>query len=122
MSSDGLFSMERPPGGKTLVVGASNAALECAGFLTGIGCDMSVVVRFAYPMVVTLETRGTGTRDTWRCAEGSPLHPRGGAGTPAARCTRQRGQRRRWCCFWFVGEASGDGTRSLYSFTCHLFN
>ena len=66
MSPDGLFSMETPPGGKTLVVGASYVALECAGFLTGFGCDTSVVVRFAYPMVVRLEPRSTGTGDTWR--------------------------------------------------------
>jgi len=44
VSSDDLFSMETPPG-KTLVVGASYVALECAGFLTGIGCDTTVMVR-----------------------------------------------------------------------------
>lgn len=31
--------------GKTLVVGASYVALECAGFLAGIGLDVTVMVR-----------------------------------------------------------------------------
>jgi thioredoxin reductase (NADPH) len=30
--------------GKTLVVGASYVALECAGFLTGLGYDATVMV------------------------------------------------------------------------------
>lgn len=34
ITSDDLFSLARAPG-KTLVVGASYVALECAGFLTG---------------------------------------------------------------------------------------
>eukprot|EP00469_Lotharella_globosa_P000128 CAMPEP_0167805518 /NCGR_PEP_ID=MMETSP0111_2-20121227/21226_1 /TAXON_ID=91324 /ORGANISM="Lotharella globosa, Strain CCCM811" /LENGTH=746 /DNA_ID=CAMNT_0007702687 /DNA_START=63 /DNA_END=2303 /DNA_ORIENTATION=- len=44
ISSDDIFSMEKPPG-KTLVVGASYVALECAGFLTGLGYDTTVMVR-----------------------------------------------------------------------------
>ena len=36
--------MTKPPG-KTLVVGASYVALECAGFLTGLGYPTSVMVR-----------------------------------------------------------------------------
>lgn len=36
--------MRKPPG-KTLVVGGSYVALECAGFLNGLGYDTSVLVR-----------------------------------------------------------------------------
>ena len=42
--SDDLFSMTTPPG-RTLVVGASYVALECAGFLAGVGFDVSCMVR-----------------------------------------------------------------------------
>jgi len=31
--------------GKTLIVGASYVALECAGFLAGLGYDVTVMVR-----------------------------------------------------------------------------
>lgn len=44
ITSDDIFSLERAPG-KTLVVGASYIALECGGFLTGLGYDVSVMVR-----------------------------------------------------------------------------
>jgi thioredoxin reductase (NADPH) len=44
ITSDDLFSLERTPG-KTLVVGASYIALECAGLLTGLGFDTHVAVR-----------------------------------------------------------------------------
>ncbi|XP_075430704.1 thioredoxin reductase 3 [Ascaphus truei] len=44
ITSDDLFSMSWCPG-KTLVVGASYVALECAGFLAGIGLDVTVMVR-----------------------------------------------------------------------------
>ena len=44
ISSDDLFWRTKSPG-KTLVVGASYVALECAGFLTAIGCKTSVLVR-----------------------------------------------------------------------------
>lgn len=44
ISSDDLFSKTTPPG-KTLVVGASYVALECAGFLRGLGYDVTVMVR-----------------------------------------------------------------------------
>jgi len=39
-----MFSLKRAPG-KTLVVGASYVALECAGFLTAFGYDTTVMVR-----------------------------------------------------------------------------
>lgn len=44
ITSDDLFSLPYNPG-KTLVVGASYVALECAGFLNGLGNDVSVLVR-----------------------------------------------------------------------------
>lgn len=42
--SDDLFSLPYCPG-KTLTVGASYVSLECAGFLHGIGLDVTVMVR-----------------------------------------------------------------------------
>lgn len=44
ITSDDLFSMKKPPG-KTLIVGASYIALECAGLLAGFGFDVTVMVR-----------------------------------------------------------------------------
>lgn len=44
ISSDDIFWMKKPPG-KTLVVGASYIALECAGFIAGFGFDTTVMVR-----------------------------------------------------------------------------
>ncbi|KAM3725947.1 Thioredoxin reductase [Dirofilaria immitis] len=44
ISSDDLFSLSYNPG-KTLCVGASYVSLECAGFLRGIGNDVTVMVR-----------------------------------------------------------------------------
>lgn len=44
ISSDDLFSLPHPPG-KTLVIGASYVALECAGFLASYGYDTSCMVR-----------------------------------------------------------------------------
>jgi len=44
ITSDDIFSREQVPG-KTLVVGASYIALECAGFLTELGYDTTVAVR-----------------------------------------------------------------------------
>lgn len=44
ITSDDIFSMKKAPG-KTLVVGASYVALECAGFLTALGFDTTVMVR-----------------------------------------------------------------------------
>lgn len=44
ITSDDIFSLKRNPG-KTLVVGASYVALECAGFLNSVGFDVSVAVR-----------------------------------------------------------------------------
>lgn len=44
ITSDDLFSLKRAPG-KTLVVGGAYIALECAGFLTEIGNDVTVCVR-----------------------------------------------------------------------------
>lgn len=44
ITSDDIFSLKKAPG-KTLVVGASYIALECAGFLTALGYDTTVMVR-----------------------------------------------------------------------------
>ncbi len=44
ISSDDVFSLKQSPG-RTLVVGASYIALECAGFLAGLGIDVTVMVR-----------------------------------------------------------------------------
>ncbi|NP_001384809.1 thioredoxin reductase 2, mitochondrial isoform 2 [Gallus gallus] len=44
ITSDDLFWLKDSPG-KTLVVGASYVSLECAGFLTGIGLDTTVIMR-----------------------------------------------------------------------------
>lgn len=44
ITSDDLFSLAKDPG-KTLLVGASYIALECAGFLTGLGRHATVMVR-----------------------------------------------------------------------------
>lgn len=44
ITSDDMFSLKKAPG-KTLVVGASYVALECAGFLTAFGYDTTVMVR-----------------------------------------------------------------------------
>jgi len=44
ITSDDVFSLPKAPG-KTLVVGASYVALECAGFLHGLGYDTTVMVR-----------------------------------------------------------------------------
>ncbi len=44
ITSDDLFSLPYSPG-KTLCVGASYVSLECAGFLKGIGLDVTVMVR-----------------------------------------------------------------------------
>lgn len=44
ITSDDLFSLKKPPG-KTLIVGASYIALECAGLLAGFGFNVTVMVR-----------------------------------------------------------------------------
>lgn len=44
ISSDDLFSLKNSPG-KTLFIGASYVALECAGFLAALGLDVTVMVR-----------------------------------------------------------------------------
>ncbi|KAK7898981.1 hypothetical protein WMY93_019834 [Mugilogobius chulae] len=44
ITSDDLFYLPYCPG-KTLVIGASYVALECGGFLAGLGLDVTVMVR-----------------------------------------------------------------------------
>ncbi|XP_064209812.1 thioredoxin reductase 2, tandem duplicate 2 [Anguilla rostrata] len=74
ISSDDLFWLRESPG-KTLVAGASYVALECAGFLTGIGLDTTVMVRsialrgFDQQMagLVTDYMDSYGTKFSWEC-------------------------------------------------------
>lgn len=47
ISSDDIFSLQEPPG-KTLIIGASYIALETAGFLAGLGYDVTVMVGWNY--------------------------------------------------------------------------
>merc|ERR1719399_2506860 len=44
VTSDDIFAMKTPPG-KTLVIGASYVALECAGFIKGVGYDTTIMMR-----------------------------------------------------------------------------
>lgn len=44
ITSDDLFWLPNNPG-KTLIIGASYVALECGGFLNGLGYDTSILVR-----------------------------------------------------------------------------
>lgn len=44
ISSDDIFFLDKSPG-KTLCIGASYISLECAGFLNGLGLDVTVAVR-----------------------------------------------------------------------------
>lgn len=47
ITSDDLFSLEKPPG-KTLIVGGGYIALECAGLLKGLGYDVTLMTRGKY--------------------------------------------------------------------------
>uniref|UniRef100_A0A3B4XVK8 thioredoxin-disulfide reductase (NADPH) n=2 Tax=Seriola lalandi dorsalis TaxID=1841481 RepID=A0A3B4XVK8_SERLL len=75
ITSDDIFWLKKSPG-KTLVVGASYVALECAGFLTGIGLDTTVMVRsialrgFDQQIagLVTDYMETYGTKFAWKCA------------------------------------------------------
>ncbi|XP_064407348.1 thioredoxin reductase 2, mitochondrial-like isoform X2 [Halichondria panicea] len=44
ITSDDLFFYSKPPG-KTLVIGGSYVALECAGILAGLGCPAHLMIR-----------------------------------------------------------------------------
>ncbi|XP_026177114.1 thioredoxin reductase 2, tandem duplicate 2 isoform X3 [Mastacembelus armatus] len=74
LTSDDIFWLKKSPG-KTLVVGASYVALECAGFLTGVGLDTTVMVRsialrgFDQQMagLVTDYMEAYGTKFAWKC-------------------------------------------------------
>ncbi|KAK7088567.1 thioredoxin reductase 2, mitochondrial-like [Littorina saxatilis] len=74
ITSDDIFWKTDPPG-KTLVIGGSYIALECAGFLTGVGFDTSVMVRssclrsFDKQMshLVTDYMAAGGTKFLWKC-------------------------------------------------------
>uniref|UniRef100_A0A8C2PTM9 thioredoxin-disulfide reductase (NADPH) n=1 Tax=Cyprinus carpio TaxID=7962 RepID=A0A8C2PTM9_CYPCA len=74
ITSDDVFWLNESPK-KTLVVGASYVALECAGFLTGIGLDTTVMLRsialrgFDQQMsgLVTDYMEAHGTKFSWKC-------------------------------------------------------
>uniref|UniRef100_A0A8C5HE50 thioredoxin-disulfide reductase (NADPH) n=1 Tax=Gouania willdenowi TaxID=441366 RepID=A0A8C5HE50_GOUWI len=74
ITSDDIFWLRKSPG-KTLVVGASYVSLECAGFLTGISLDATVMVRsialrgFDQQIagLVTDYMEAYGTRFLWKC-------------------------------------------------------
>ncbi|XP_076854024.1 thioredoxin reductase 2, tandem duplicate 2 [Brachyhypopomus gauderio] len=74
ITSDDLFWLKESPG-KTLVVGASYVGLECAGVLTGLGLDTTLMVRsvalrgFDQQMarLVTGHMEAHGTRFHWGC-------------------------------------------------------
>ncbi|AWP06569.1 putative thioredoxin reductase 2 mitochondrial [Scophthalmus maximus] len=74
ITSDDIFWLKKSPG-KTLVVGASYVALECAGFLTGVGMDTTVMVRsialrgFDQQIagLVTDYMKTYGTKFAWKC-------------------------------------------------------
>jgi hypothetical protein len=44
ITSDDLFTLSNSPG-KTCVIGAGYVALECAGFIKGLGSDVTIAVR-----------------------------------------------------------------------------
>ncbi|XP_077776797.1 thioredoxin reductase 2, mitochondrial [Podarcis muralis] len=75
ITSDDLFWLKRSPG-KTLVVGASYVSLECAGFLTGLGLNATVMMRsiplrgFDQQMatLVADHMEGHGTRFLKKCS------------------------------------------------------
>ncbi|XP_063050424.1 thioredoxin reductase 2, tandem duplicate 2 [Engraulis encrasicolus] len=75
ITSDDIFWLKESPG-KTLVVGASYVGLECAGFLTGIGLDTTIMVRsialrgFDQQMsgMVTDYMEAYGTKFAWKCS------------------------------------------------------
>ncbi|KAK9391543.1 thioredoxin reductase 2 mitochondrial [Crotalus adamanteus] len=75
ITSDDIFWLKRSPG-KTLVVGASYVSLECAGFLTGLGLDTTVMIRsiplrgFDQQMagLVTNHMEASGTRFLKKCS------------------------------------------------------
>lgn len=47
ISSDDLFSLKQNPG-KTLVIGGGYIAVECAGLLRGLGCEVTMMTRGPY--------------------------------------------------------------------------
>lgn len=47
MTSDDLFSLENDPG-STLVIGGGYIAIECAGFLNGLGKSVHILNRSTF--------------------------------------------------------------------------
>lgn len=57
ISSDDIFSLEENPG-KTLVVGGGYIAIECAGFLRGIGNEVTLINRSVFLRVFDQDMAG----------------------------------------------------------------
>ena len=51
ITSDDLFSLKNDPG-KTLVIGGGYIAIECAGFLNGLGKDVTIINRSVFLRVM----------------------------------------------------------------------
>ena len=51
ITSDDLFSLKEDPG-KTLVIGGGYIALECAGFLNGLGKEVIMINRSVFLRVM----------------------------------------------------------------------
>jgi pyruvate/2-oxoglutarate dehydrogenase complex dihydrolipoamide dehydrogenase (E3) component len=47
ITSDDLFSLKEDPG-KTLVIGGGYIAIECAGFLNGLGKEVIIINRSSF--------------------------------------------------------------------------
>uniref|UniRef100_A0A674N813 thioredoxin-disulfide reductase (NADPH) n=1 Tax=Takifugu rubripes TaxID=31033 RepID=A0A674N813_TAKRU len=75
ITSDDIFWLRKSPGKTIIVLNSSDVALECAGFLTGIGLDTTVMVRsialrgFDQQMavLVTDYMEAYGTKFAWKC-------------------------------------------------------
>ncbi|XP_047674952.1 thioredoxin reductase 2, tandem duplicate 2 [Tachysurus fulvidraco] len=122
ITSDDLFWLKESPG-KTLVVGASYVALECAGFLTGIGLDATVMVRsvalrgFDQQMsrLVTDHMEAHGTRFCWSCVPEKVEKLPSGLLQVTWRDTRRQEERQDTfsSVLWAVGRAPESTTLNL---------
>ncbi|KAL2092202.1 hypothetical protein ACEWY4_012000 [Coilia grayii] len=123
ITSDDIFWLKESPG-KTLVVGASYVGLECAGFLTGIGLDTTIMVRsialrgFDQQMsgLVTDYMEAYGTKFAWKCAPTKVERlPSGGLQVTWINSSTKQEERDTFdSVLWAVGCAEGRGSpRSL---------
>ncbi|KAJ8380214.1 hypothetical protein SKAU_G00009920 [Synaphobranchus kaupii] len=122
ISSDDLFWLKESPG-KTLVVGASYVALECAGFLTGVGLDTTVMVRsialrgFDQQMagLVTDYMDSYGTKFSWNCIPKKVEKLASGALQVTWDDAGPRGENRETfdSVLWAIGRAAETGMLNL---------